>query len=232
VSYVMAFPDLEKTGPLVLDYGAGKIVGIVMDYWQRPQFDYGLTGPEKGTKAGKVLLLGPGQKAPPGVSGYHVARMPTRVACIGYRVLDRSEKDKLAPLTKLYPYREGSNAAPSKVITATKDYTQSAPRGLAYWEAVNELIQREPVEDRDRFFLAMLRDLGIEKGKAFRPDDRQKKLFEDAALLGEEIAKALVYEKRFIPHNRYRPDARWEFALVVDPSQREANYDQLDPRTE
>jgi hypothetical protein len=35
VSYVMAFPDLEKTGPLVLDYASGKIAGIVMDYWQR-----------------------------------------------------------------------------------------------------------------------------------------------------------------------------------------------------
>jgi hypothetical protein len=31
------------------------------------------------------------------------------------------------------------------VIAATKDYTQSVPRGIAYWEAVNELIQREPV---------------------------------------------------------------------------------------
>jgi len=38
VSYVMAFPDLEKTGPLVLDYAPGRIAGIVMDYWQRPRF--------------------------------------------------------------------------------------------------------------------------------------------------------------------------------------------------
>jgi hypothetical protein len=118
------------------------------------------------------------------------------------------------------------------VIAATHDFIQSAPRGLAYWEAVNELIQREPVEDRDRFFYAMLRDLGIEKGKPFKPDDRQKKLLEDAWLLSEQICKALVYEKRFISNNRYRPDARWEFALVVDPSQREADYDQLDPRTQ
>jgi len=232
VSYVMAFPELEKTGPLVLDYGPGKIAGIVMDYWQRPQFDFGLTGPEKGATAGKILLLGPGHQVPDDVAGYHVVHMPTRFAFIGYRVLDRSEKDKLTPLNKLYPYSERNNPPAPKVIAATKDYIQSAPRGLAYWEAVNELIQREPVEDRDRFFYAMLRDLGIEKGKLFKPDERQKKLFEDAALLGEEISKALVYEKRFIPNNRYRPDARWEFALVVDPSQREADYDQLDPRTE
>ncbi len=231
VSYVMAFPDLEKTGPLILDYAPGKIAGIVMDYWQRPRFDYGLTGPERGATGGKVLLLGPGRKAPNNVAGYHVVRMPTRFAFIGYRVLDRSERDKLTPLNKLYPYGERNNPPSPKVIAATKDYIQSAPRGLAYWEAVNELIQREPVEDRDRFFLAMLRDLGIEKGKPFQPDDRQKKLFEDAALLGEEITKVVVYEKRFIG-NYYRKDARWQFALVLDPSQRTPNYDQLDERTD
>jgi hypothetical protein len=220
VSYVMAFPDLEETGLLVLDYSAGKIAGIVMDYWQRPQFDFGLTGPEKGATGGKILLLGPGQKSPDDVQGYHVVRMPTRFAFIGYRVLDRSEKDRLAPLNRLYAYGKRDNPPAAKVIPATKDYTQSHPRGLAYWEAVNELIQREPVEERDRFFLAMLRDLGMAKGKPFKPDDRQKKLLEDAAFLGEQIAKVIVYEKRFIG-NYYRPDARWQFAMVVDPDQRE-----------
>jgi hypothetical protein len=231
VSYVMAFPDLEETGLLVLDYSAGKIAGIVMDYWQRPQFDFGLTGPEKGATGGKILLLGPGQKSPDDVQGYHVVRMPTRFAFIGYRVLDRSEKDRLAPLNRLYAYGKRDNPPAAKVIPATKDYTQSHPRGLAYWEAVNELIQREPVEERDRFFLAMLRDLGMAKGKPFKPDDRQKKLLEDAAFLGEQIAKVIVYEKRFIG-NYYRPDARWQFAMVVDPDQREDNYDQLDERTD
>jgi hypothetical protein len=231
VSYVMSFPDTEKTGPLVLDYAPGKIAGIVMDYWQRPQFDFGLTGPEKGASGGTALIVGPGQKAPEDVAGYHVVRMPTRFAFIGYRVLNRSEKGQLTPLNKLYPYSARNNPSPPTVINATKDYTQSAPRGLAYWEAVNELIQREPVEERDRFFLAMLRDLGIEKGKPFAPDDRRRKLLVDAALLGEEIAKVVVYEKRFIG-NYYRPDARWQFAMVLDPSQREENYDQLDERTD
>jgi hypothetical protein len=141
VSYVMAFPDLDKTGPLVLDYAPGRIVGIVMDYWQRPQFDYGLTGPEKGQTSGKALLIGPGQKAPGDTTGYHVLPMPTRFAFIGYRVLDRSEKDRVTPLNRLYAYSERNNPPATKVIAATKDYTQSHPRGMAYWESVNELIR-------------------------------------------------------------------------------------------
>jgi hypothetical protein len=232
VSYLMNTTDLEKTGPLVLDYGPGKIAGIVMDFWQRPLFDFGLTGPEKGATGGKLLLLGPGQKAPDNVAGYHVVHSPTRFAVMFYRVLDRSEKDKLTPLNKLYPYSERNNPpSAAKVIAATKSYPMAQPRGLAYWEAVNEVVQRETVEERDRFFYAMLRDLGIEKGKPFKPDDRQKKVLEDAALLGEQIAKVVVYEKRFIG-NYYRPDARWQFALVVDPDQRMDNYDQLDERTD
>ncbi|MCZ6652024.1 MAG: DUF1254 domain-containing protein [Planctomycetota bacterium] len=231
VSYVMAFPDLKKTGPLVIDYAAGRVAGIVMDYWQRPHADFGLTGPEKGATGGKILVLGPGQEAPDEVAGFHVVQMPTRFAFVGYRVLDRSETDKLAPLTKMYPYSQRANPPAAKLIPATKDYTQSHPRGFAYWESVNELIQREAVEERDRFFLAMLRDLGIEKGKPFSPDAKQKKLLEDAALLGEEMAKLIVYEKRFIG-NYYRPGARWQYALVVDPDQRVDNYDQLDERTD
>ena len=62
VSYVMTFLDLQTTGPLVLDYSAGKIAGIVMDHWQRPQFDFGLTGPERGQPAGGLYCWGRGRR--------------------------------------------------------------------------------------------------------------------------------------------------------------------------
>jgi hypothetical protein len=42
------------------------------------------------------------------------------------------------------------------------------------------VIQREPVEPRDVFFHAMLRPLGLEKGKPFAPDARQRKILTDA----------------------------------------------------
>ena len=230
VAYVMNCPDLQATGPLVLDYAPGRIAGIVMDYWQRPYFDFGLTGPERGTAAGKVLILGPGQDVPPDASGYHVVHIPTRFAFMGYRVIDRSEADKLAPLNRLYPFGERDAPKPPTVIAATKDYLQSQPRGFAYWEAVNEIVQREAVEDRDRFFYAMLRDLGIEKGRPFAPSPEQRQLFEDAALLGEHIERVKVYQKRFFGEH-YREDAEWQFALVLDPGQRMDNYDQLDERS-
>ena len=44
------------------------------------------------------------------------------------------------------------------------------PLGMEYWRRLDEVIQREPIEERDRFFHAMLKPLGIEKGKPFNPD--------------------------------------------------------------
>src|SRR4029077_1043711 len=77
------------------------------------------------------------------------------------------------------------------------------PRGMKYWEQLAEVIQREPVEDRDRFFMAMLRPLGIEKGKPFQPDERQKKILTEGAFIGEAMAKANTFDMRF-PNIRYR----------------------------
>jgi hypothetical protein len=46
---------------------------------------------------------------------------------------------------------------------------------------LRKIINQEPVEERERFFLAMLKPLGIEKGKPFQPDEQQKKILSDAA---------------------------------------------------
>ena len=46
------------------------------------------------------------------------------------------------------------------------------PRGLEYWVRLHDIYQREIVDERDRFYRAMLRQLGIEKGQPFIPDDR------------------------------------------------------------
>jgi hypothetical protein len=87
---------------------------------------------------------------------------------------------------------------------------------MAYWERLNEIIQREPVDERDRFFVAMLRPLGIEKGKPFHPDARQKKILEDAAVTGELMARVNSFDKRF-PGAYYRHDAHWKYVLTLDP---------------
>ena len=43
------------------------------------------------------------------------------------------------------------------------------------------IYQYEVVDERDRFYLAMLRQLGIEPGKPFEPDERLAAILEVAA---------------------------------------------------
>ena len=45
--------------------------------------------------------------------------------------------------------------------------------------------------------MASLKYLGIEKGKPFNPDARQKAILEEATLVGEAMAQANSFESRF-----------------------------------
>ena len=53
-----------------------------------------------------------------------------------------------------------------------RPWTGDQPRGLVYWERLHEIYQSEVVDERDRFYMAMLQQLGIEPGLPFEPDER------------------------------------------------------------
>ncbi|SHN29252.1 hypothetical protein SAMN05216499_13323 [Actinacidiphila paucisporea] len=48
----------------------------------------------------------------------------------------------------------------------------------------------EVVDERDRFYLAMLHQLGITKGEPFAPDERTARILEQGAAAGELMAQA------------------------------------------
>ncbi|NES79545.1 MULTISPECIES: DUF1214 domain-containing protein [Okeania] len=130
-------------------------------------------------------------------------------------------------------------AQPSDSPVPIKDITdiqwsQVPRRGLAYWERLANIISREPVQERDRLFMAMLKPLGIEKvgldgTVTFAPDERQKAILEQGALVGEAMARVNDFQKRSEAAH-YADGVHWEFALILDPSQGTEYYDQLDER--
>lgn len=211
-TYIMAQIDLAKSGPIVIDYPAGMTAGALIDWWDRPITDVGIPGPDKGQGA-RFLFLGPGQAAPQ-VDGYRVFRSRTFNTLLFYRVLDTDpvKADALRKAVRIYPFGQRDNPPPTRLLApkAEAEYrVQSHSRGLAYWERLLQAIGFEPVEDRDRFFVAMLKPLGIEKGQPFNPDERQRKILTDAALVGEAMAKASTFQKRMGEY-RYRSDTHWE----------------------
>ena len=222
--YVLPFIDL-KDGPWVLEMPGpkGSVRGAAHDMWQ-----IGITAL---TEPGKYIFVGPGQDKPK-AAGYKVFQSPTNGILLGIRLMPekREEKEKVLEQVKVYPFSEASNPKPTKIITPDgRPWMAAAPVGMKYWELLADTISREPVQERDRFFMAMLKPLGIEKGKPFKPDWRQQRILMEAAIVGEAMAKANDYSKR-VASSHYRDDSSWEYAVTANPDQRDKFYDHLDER--
>lgn len=72
----------------MIDYPAGQTAGGVLDFWQRPVADLGLTGQDRGE--GGAYLLGPSEDpARHRGSGRVLIRSATENVLIGLRLLDR-----------------------------------------------------------------------------------------------------------------------------------------------
>jgi hypothetical protein len=230
--YIIAFANLRRTGPLVIDFPAGPMAGGVADFWQRGITDMGETGPDHAQGA-QYLIVGPGQNVAK-ADGYRVVTSPLNNLMFGVRSLEPDPEKSKALIAKLniYPFSQHDNPPLAKLVSpGGKVWNQGQPRGLAYWERLHAILQEEPVEARDRMMMAMLAPLGVEKGKPFAPDDRQRRILIQGAETGELMAMNFSFNKRF-EGARYRPDAHWVYVLELkDPNQEDENYTQLDQRT-
>lgn len=229
--YIIGFLDLANSGPVVVDVPAGAIAGSAMDFWQRPLTDFGVTGPDQG-EGGKYLLVGPGQQEPKGLPGeVRVVRSKTFGIGFFYRALDSDpvKAEAMEKAIRAYPWSERDDPVATRHLVPTVERTSTLPRGMEYWEQLAAVLEREPVDDRDRFFMAMLKPLGIEQGRPFNPNARQRQILEEAAVVGELMAKANSFDKRF-ENARYRPDAHWDYLIMADPAQDLPGLSQLDER--
>jgi hypothetical protein len=215
--YIYGFIDLTEKGPMVLDFPPGPSAGAVADWWERPITDVGLPSAEQG-KGGKYLFVGPGQETPKGAEDYLVFRSRTFKTAFFFRTLDTdpAKAKALVDAVQIYPWSERDKNPPrTRMLTPKTDgalLNQAIPRGMDYWERLSQSLAGEPGEDRDRFFMAMLKPLGIESGKPFAPDARQKKILGEAATVGEAMAKTLDLRGR-LSGIRYRSDSNWEYVI-------------------
>lgn len=228
--YVVTLVDLQETGPLVIELPPGLMAGMILDVWQRVLADLGVVGPDQG-EGGKYLLLPPGyQGADP--QGYHVVKSPSPTVLAGVRLLGGDQEKavrELLPGIKTYKWSPSGTGEVMPVRRAgDRQWSQTPPRGMAYWQSLNDVVQREPVMARDRITLAQLRFLGIEKGQPFKPDARQRKLLEQGALVGEAMAQANTVTRRMAP--AFWPGTHWKNVIVASIDQRQPGFDELDER--
>jgi len=239
--YGMSNIDLGKSGPMVVEIPPGAIVGLIDDFWQRSITDVGLPGPDGG-KGGKFLLRPPGHKGDTPQTGYHVVQGTSN----NYNVMVRGivvKGDKEAAVknikrVKVYPLSESSNPKPNKFVSMSGKVVETRPpTGMAYWERLSAFINNNPVQARDLFYMAMIKPLGIEKGKEFKPDPRQRAILEEAARTGDAMGRVMLFEGP----DRFRqvgeglgvepfPGSKWRWVFQVNPVQQTDSYGQIDER--
>lgn len=227
--------NLNLTEPLVIETPPGPIVGLIEDFWQRVVSDVGRAGPDQG-KGGKFLLLPADYEGEVPATGYYVVR----ATMTNHNFMARSlvENNDVAAAVKrineikIYPWSQRDNPKPLRAVSMSgKELNTLAPTGLEYWARVAAVINNNPVHERDRFFMAMLKPLGIEKGKPFQPDERQRAILEDAARLGEATARTILFdaEHRFSNATAFA-GTHWNWVVLMDYDQETDTYSQLDER--
>jgi hypothetical protein len=186
-------------GSIVIDHPPGPIAGAVIDAWQRPVVDLGLTGPDGG-EGGRYVIVRPGDDLDAyRDSGEHVHQSPTMVVGIGLRVLSPDPEFAASFKQALRMGRAGSDLQPCRFNEGIdREWSATAYRGLDYWRVLHNVIDVEPVREQDKVWMAMLEPLGIRKGEPFDPDDRRRRILIEAAAFGELTARNLQTVPRYV----------------------------------
>ncbi|MEZ4564861.1 MAG: DUF1254 domain-containing protein [Thermomicrobiales bacterium] len=232
-AYGFVFWNLATQGPAVIEVPALPIAGGVLDIWQRPITDLGQTGPDGGN-GGKYLIVPPGSPDNLSAEGYYTYRSPTNQIWFGLRGLDADPTNAANALSahRIYAWDQRDNPPALTVNHAGgRKWNSAQPADISYFQGLADLLDPEPVAERDRFFMAFLRPLGIIPGQPFAPDERQTAILADAAVVGNAMAQNVDYNKRF-PDSRVYPgtDKLWDYALLCATDQRGYGYEEIDER--
>jgi len=215
--YTVTFFDLSRTGPAVFEIPEGGVYGVSNNAWQQPIKEI------NSGKAEKLLIVGPGQDFPQDFDG-EIIQSDTFVNFLFYRVLGTGpEAEKLKRAVKAYKLTDASENPETMFVAFTPSPDDAIayntpPSDMGYWELINEMVQREPMADRDRFFYAWLKDLGIEKGKPFDPTDEQKEILLEGLKVGLAMAQTNSFNTDLPAAVYQNKESGWEFLLAgMDP---------------
>jgi len=197
VPYMFGYVDL-KAGPVVFDYPAGATASGFVDVWQRTVTDIGQTGPEK-AQGGTFIIVGPEDDVSQyEKEGVYTFQSVSNFLVIALRILDPDPEYMKTFKSEFKMGRVGETLKPFNYIeNKDVEWSGTAPRGMAYWESLADIINHEPVRKIDKAWTAMLKPLGIEKGQPFNPTERQKEILLKGAALGELMARNIQITPRY-----------------------------------
>jgi hypothetical protein len=200
-----------KAGPLVIETPPN-VLGVIDDHWFQYVTDFGRVGPDK-NKGGKFLLLPPGYKGDV-PSGYFVLRSRTYGNVAFWRGFlengsTKTAVDNTQKFMKVYRLSEAKNPPKMKFVNVSgKAFNTIGANTYQFYEDINAVVQYEPNEAYSPEILGTLAAIGIEKGKAFAPDERMKKVLTEAAAVGNATARTIAFRSRQ-PGAAFYPNSAW-----------------------
>ena len=229
--YACASLDLKIDGPTVVEIPPG-MYGTADDAAFKYLVDFGFVGPDKG-KGGKYLFLPPGykEKAP---KGYFPVQSPSYriwVMMRGFGEVGTGDQavDWFRRQLKVYPLETGPREG--RFSNGTGKGTNSlVPEDASAFTMLNEIIQYEPKELFSPEQLGRLASLGMVKGKPFNPDERMKKILDQAAKQGVAMSRAILYASRDADI-KYWPNRHWEKMFLHNTTFERDGINDIDART-
>ena len=229
--YAVASLDLKLDGPTVVEIPPG-VFGTSNDAVFKFLTGFGIVGPDKG-EGGNYLFLPPGYDgAVP--DGYHVVRSNSYRAWVMMRGFGKLGTGDQAVAwfnarLKIYPLATGrrENLA---VNAGGLGINSLPPEDGSAFAMLNEVIQHEPTALFNPEMLGRLATLGIEKGKAFKPDARMTRIFDLGAKRGVAMCRAIVYASRD-PEIMQWPGRHWEKMFVRNTVFSRNGFNDIDART-
>ena len=187
--YLMAFFQTKDVGPVVFEVppaDGGSLNANIVNLWQMAIEDAGLKGADQG-KGAKYVLVPPGYDKPI-PNGFTPLKLDTFSAYAIFRANLKSHGDKdvadaiaYGKRIRIYPLSQAANP-PATKFTDAKDvlFDSTIRYDASFFEGLNRIVQKEPWLERDRVMIDVLKTLGIERGKPFKPDAATKAVFDDA----------------------------------------------------
>ena len=179
--------------------------GSFISAWHVPMVDVGSKGADEG-KGGKYLFLPPNYEDKHGTAaeleaqGYIIVTgMDGHDASYSFRPTllngaTHADAGEHAKGIKVYSLREAveRDIEPTEYLDATELAYDCLPYyNMTFIEDINDVVQNNPVREKDRAIYSTLQSIGIKKGEEFNPTPIQKK----AALEGLELAYAYMQKK-------------------------------------
>jgi len=202
-----------KSGPVVIEVGS-PVISILDDAYFLYVADIGLGNPKDAGKGGKYLVVGKDYKGeiPEGYIVYRTNTYRHWLLTRPYQLPSETLKETLTKFKatfKIYPLADVKNPEPMEYINISgKQYNTLHATDATIYNELNEVIQYEAANTANPEFLGLAKAIGIQKGKAFKPDARMQKILIEASSLANAAFRGVMY-KPSNPNAYFYEDRKW-----------------------